>query len=215
MKAVGGIIFDCDGVLFESRQANLAYYNEVFGRLNLPLVDADDPVKAHICHTAASPDVFASLLGPERSSEALACAATLDYRQFVPLMTPQPGVFEALAILSESLPLAVATNRGSSMEEILLHFGLGGYFRTVVTSRDVTRPKPHPDMLELVACRLGLGASELVFVGDSDLDRAASRQAGIRFVAYGGGTEGDVMIDHHCELVELLGVAKPRTRPGI
>jgi HAD superfamily hydrolase (TIGR01509 family) len=205
MRTVGGIIFDCDGVLFESRQANLAYYNEVFLRLGLPLVDADDRARSHICHTAASPDVFAALLGPERSEEALACAATLDYRQFIPLMTPEPGMREALAALSECVPLAVATNRGASVVEILHHFGLNGYFSAVVTSRDVPRPKPHPDMLELAAERLRLGVSELVFVGDSELDREASRQARIRFVAYGDGTQGEMTISHHRELLALLG----------
>ncbi len=211
MNAIGGIIFDCDGVLFESRQANLAYYNEVFLRLGLPPVDADDRARSHICHTAASPDVFAALLGPERVEEALACAARLDYRQFIPLMTPEPGMIEVLSVLSAQVTLAVATNRGSSVTEILRHFQLSGYFSAVVTSRDVPRPKPCPDMLELAAGRMGLGASELIFVGDSELDREASRQAGIRFVAYGGGTQGDVTIARHHELLGLLGHAKSET----
>ncbi|NIQ97111.1 MAG: HAD family hydrolase, partial [Desulfuromonadales bacterium] len=42
MAPIKGVIFDCDGVLFESRQANLAYYNDIlafFGEE--PISEAD------------------------------------------------------------------------------------------------------------------------------------------------------------------------------
>lgn len=205
MNEIRGIIYDCDGVLFESRQANLAYYNAVLDHLGEPPVTVADREKAHICHTAASPQVFDFLLGPARAEQALSYAATLDYRQFIPFMTPEPGMVETLAALSMRMPLAVATNRGTSMVEILRHFGLAGYFQTVVTSRDVPRPKPHPDMLELAVRRLELKKHELLFVGDSELDREAARHAGIRFVAYKTQMPGEMAIDGHQELLTVIG----------
>lgn len=204
MNGIRGIIYDCDGVLFESRAANLAYYNAVLRQLGEPLVAAEDRIKAHLCHTAASPEVFAGLLGTERVEEALACAATLDYRRFIPFMTPEPGMVDTLAVLSAQMPLAVATNRGTSMPEILQHFSLGQYFQAVVTSRDVERPKPYPDMLELAARRLGLRNNELLFVGDSELDCAAAARAGIRFAAYKGDLPGELKIGSHSELAALF-----------
>lgn len=204
MNGIRGIIYDCDGVLFESRAANLAYYNAVLQQMGEPSIAVDDRGKTHLCHTAASPEVFAALLGPERLREALACAASLDYRRFTPFMTPEPGLVEALAALSAQMPLAVATNRGTSMSEILRHFGLSQYFHTVVTSRDVARPKPHPDMLELAARRLGLRESELLFVGDSELDCVAAAQAGIRFAVYKGDLPGELKIASHSELAALF-----------
>jgi HAD superfamily hydrolase (TIGR01509 family) len=199
-----GIIFDCDGVLFESRQANLAYYNKVLAHFGEAPVLAEDNELAHLCHTAASPQVLLQLLGPDRHSQALAYAATFNYRGFIPYMIPEPGLHQALDRLASRLPLAIATNRGTSMVEILEHFGLTHFFQAVVTSRDVHRPKPHPDMLLLAAERLGLATDELLFVGDSELDRLAAAAAGIRFVAYQGGVPGDVQIDGHAELVEML-----------
>lgn len=204
MNGIRGIIYDCDGVLFESRAANLAYYNAVLLQLGEPVVAAHDSAKAHLCHTAASPEVFAGLLGPVRVEQALACAAALDYRQFIPFMTPEPGMVETLAALSVRMPLAVATNRGTSMPEILSHFGLSHYFQAVVTSRDVARPKPHPDMLELAARRLGLRENELLFVGDSELDSTAAMRAGIRFAAYKGDLPGELKIRSHGELAALF-----------
>jgi phosphoglycolate phosphatase len=204
----GGIIFDCDGVLFESRRANLAYYNMVLDKMGETPVSEQDGDRAHLCHTAATPQVLETLLGPQRLSEGLAIAAAIDYRRLVPFMIPEPGMKEALARLSIHIPLAVATNRGSSIGQILEFFELGRYFRAVVTSRDVSCPKPHPDMLLLAARRLETQERDLLFVGDSELDREAARGAGIRFVAYKGSVDGDYHVNSFQELMALI-MAEP------
>ena len=74
MNAIRGVIFDCDVVLFESRQANLAYYNTVLEQFGIPPVTAADRKRAHVCHTAASPRVFEILLGPDRAEETIRMA---------------------------------------------------------------------------------------------------------------------------------------------
>lgn len=204
MNGIRGIVFDCDGVLFESRQANLAYYNTVLNQFGEASVQDSDHAKAHLCHTAASTYVFTQLLGEERTAKALSLAAELDYRQFIPFMTPEPGMKEALSQLAKSYPLAVATNRGYSMPSILEHFGLSQFFQTVVTSRDVEHPKPAPDMLHEAAKRLQCSPHELLFVGDSELDQAAARTAGMPFAIYRGDLQADVRLEHHDDLVKLF-----------
>jgi phosphoglycolate phosphatase len=204
MNSLRGIVYDCDGVLFESRRANLAYYNLVLDHFGLPRVAADDPERCQLCHTASSPKVLEVLVEPELLPAALAFSATVDYRQFLHYMDPEPGMAETLQLLARRFPLAVATNRGTSMPEILRHFELGRYFTTVVTCRDVARPKPHPDMLLLAAERLDCNAGQLLFVGDSELDMQAAREAGMPFVAYRSRLPGVRGIDHHAALVELL-----------
>jgi HAD superfamily hydrolase (TIGR01509 family) len=204
MKGVRGIIFDCDGVLFESRRANLAYYNAVLAQFDQPPVEDSDRERSHLCHTAASPEVFRQLLGPKRAVEALELAARLDYRQFIPLMEPEPGMQQALCRLAEIMPLAVATNRGVSMPAILEHFQLRQYFKVVVTSHDVPRPKPEPDMLHEASRRLEIDLSALLFVGDSELDQAAADAAGVAFAVYRGELEAVLQLGHHAELVELF-----------
>ena len=204
MTRVRGVVFDCDGVLFESRQANLAYYNVVFERCGFPLVEETQTDKVHICHTAATPQVFAALLDPEQAQQALAVARKLDYRQFIPLMVPEPDLHEVLQQLGEERSLAVATNRGRGVKELLAYFGLDQFFATVVSSADVSRPKPYPDMLLLAAERLGLHCSELLFVGDSELDGQAAEQAGIPFVCYKNSFNGQQSVNGHRDLLALL-----------
>ena len=207
MRGIAGIVFDCDGVLFESRAANLAYYNTILEAFGAPPVDPGDGKRAHLCHTAASPEVFRVLLGEARVDAALEAARLLDYRRFIPAMQPEPGMTAALAGLSARLPLAVATNRGSSMREILEHFDLSGYFRAVVTSHDVARPKPYPDMLIEAARQLALEPAQILFVGDSELDQAAAAAAGVCFAAYRNDLEAELKIDGHQQLLRLFGEA--------
>lgn len=196
-----GIIFDCDGVLFESRRANLEYYNSVLARFGIAPITEADKSQADLCHTAASPEVFRALLGEDLVAEALEIASMMNYRDFIPFMTPAEDLEEALAVLSRQQVLAVATNRGNSMAEILVHFGLQNYFRVVVTSKDVARPKPAPDMLQLACRRLGVRPEDLLFVGDSILDQQAAAEAGMPFVAFGNTLPGAPTIRHHRELL--------------
>ena len=206
MKVTRGVIFDCDGVLFESRTANLAYYNAVLDNFGVaPVIDDEnDRQRAHLYHTASSPIVFSQLLGDERVDTALSFAATLGFQQFMPYMTPEPGLREVLTTLSENALLAVATNRGDSMHEILEHFELRQHFSVIVTSRDVERPKPYPDMLQLAAQQLRVNIDELVFVGDSNLDQEAAQGAGMRFIGYQNSFPRERCVTHLHELPELI-----------
>lgn len=199
-----GIIFDCDGVLFNSHAANLAYYNHILGDLGHPLV-VEGSSEAQICHTAASPEVFRILLGESRRDEALEAAENVDYRIFIPLMHPEPGMHETIAELSEKHPLGIATNRGRSMPELLEHFGLARYFSAVVTCRDVARPKPAPDMVSRAVDLLGGERERFLFVGDSELDYRAASGAGVPFVAYKWdcGGAGSYRADSFRQLHEL------------
>lgn len=210
MSRIEAIIFDCDGVLFESRNANLAYYNKILDRFSYRPVTADQEERAHLCHTASSSDVLAVLLKPQDLQLALDYAATLDYREFIPHMQPEPHLTFVLEQLSRNYPLAVATNRGVSIVPILSHFGVEKYFSTVITSRDVARPKPAPDMLLLASERLETLPERCLFIGDSELDQQAAGSAKVRFAAYGGLVSGELSLQNHLQLLDFLSPSQPK-----
>ncbi len=204
MTDLRAIIFDCDGVLFESHRANLAYYNRIFSEFDYSLVSDPLSVEAHICHTASSPVVLAELMRESDVDAALSFAQGIDYREFIPLMTESPGLKSALGRLSAKFPLAVATNRGNSMQEVLRHFDLAQFFEVVVTSRDVEKPKPAPDMLLLAARRLGRSPGDCLFIGDSELDRIAATEGSMPFVAFGEALRVGRRVNTHTELAKML-----------
>lgn len=204
MTNLEAIIFDCDGVLFDSHNANLAYYNRIFSHFGSPLVSDPLSPQAQICHTASTPVVLGSLLDPSDVKAALQFAQELDYREFIPLMTESAGLKVALKRLGSEMPLAVATNRGNSMQEVLGHFDLAQYFEVIVTSRDVEKPKPAPDMLLLAARQLGFMPQHCLFVGDSELDRLAAEDAVMPFVAYGENIDIKCKVSSHDDLAFML-----------
>ena len=207
MKEVRAIIYDCDGVLFDSHTANLAYYNRILSAFSYPLVTDENKDAAHLCHTASSPQVLAGLMQPEDVASALDYAAGLDYRDFIPLMKPMPHLHHSLEIVAEHYPLAIATNRGSSVVPVLEHFDLRDFFPVVITSRDVNSPKPAPDMLFLAAEQLGHKPHSCLFIGDSELDEAAARAGAFHFVGYGSGfvqKEDGRAVGDHLQLLDHL-----------
>ncbi len=204
MNQIEAIIFDCDGVMFESRQANLAYYNRILGEFSYPLVSAEQQELAQMCHTASTKVVLANLLRHEDFAPALDFSATLDYREFIPQMEPESNLTELLQQLTDRYPLAIATNRGKSILAVLDHFNLHDYFSAVVTSHDVERPKPAPDMLFLVAETLIIKPEKCLFIGDSELDKLAAGEANMQFVGYGGEVSGMISVSNHLELLAYL-----------
>jgi len=198
------IIFDCDGVLFESYNANLAFYNKIFSEFSYPLIVDPLSSEAHICHTASSPGVLAQLMRESDVAAALSFAQRIDYREFIPLMTESYGLKPSLERLMDIYPLAVATNRGSSMQDVLEHFELAQFFDVVVTSRDVKEPKPAPDMLLLAADLLGTLPQECLFVGDSELDQMAASEGKMNFVAFGETLKVGRRVNSHLELARML-----------
>lgn len=213
MSSIEGVIFDCDGVLFESREANLAYYRRILEKFSYQPVVVEQKELAHLCHTASSADVLAVLVKPQDLQHALDYAATLDYREFIPYMQPEPHLAFVLEKLALDYPLAVATNRGASVEAILTHFGFEHYFSAIITSRDVKRPKPAPDMLLLASERLKMAPENCLFIGDSELDQQAAAGAKVRFAGYGGLESGELVLQNHLQLLDYLPAAQKNREP--
>jgi pseudouridine-5'-monophosphatase len=84
-------------------------------------------------------------------------------------LAPMPGVIELLARLSEAgLPAAVATSALPEYAEFVLYqLDLKRHFQFVLTSADVKRGKPDPEVYLLASCRLGLSPAQIMVLEDS------------------------------------------------
>lgn len=178
------VIFDCDGVLFDSWRANVAYYNAVLRRMGLGPLDAEWERRVHFL---ASAQVYDEMFGAgsERAALARQAAAEIDYSPFFELMRPVPGLHDVLAELAKRYRLAMATNRGTTVQEVVDRFGLRPYLSLAVGVRDVRRPKPHPDLIVRCLEHFTVPPEEAAYVGDAESDRLAARAAGVTFVAVG------------------------------
>jgi len=200
------VIYDCDGVMFDSFEANLAFYDRIMTMLGRPVLDRKNEEQMRVLHTYANRDVLAWFFpSGEEFVAAVQAASAIDYREMVPFMRLEEGFIETLEALKPKVSLAVCTNRSTSMDMVLESFGLTSYFGCVMTASRVANPKPHPEPLFKVLEHYRIGPSEALFVGDSEVDRQAAAAAGVPFVAYRAGMAAMARIDRHEEILGLLG----------
>jgi phosphoglycolate phosphatase len=201
--AVRAIIFDCDGVLFDSWRANVRYYNAVLTELGRPPLDSEGE---RLAHALSTPQLFERLFDgdPALIERARALAREVDYGPFYRWMEPAPGLYQLLAELKPRYHLAMATNRGITLAGVVRYFELARLLDIAVGIYDVPRPKPFPDMIEKCLQHFGIAAHEAVYVGDSPSDLEAARAAGTRFIAVGDLPGAPVRIERLGELPAVL-----------
>ena len=204
------VILDCDGVLFHSANANVAFYDSILAELgHLPL----DAHGRELCHRLSGPQLWDHLFGADSVLHARAkeVAARHDYGPFYPLMEPVLELEETLARLSGHCPLALATNRGRTVAGVIRHFGLDRFFSIWLGILDVPRAKPAPDLLVACLQRAEVPADAAVFVGDTSVDYEAATAAGVAFVGIGANSGSAEPIRDLRDLPPLLGVPLVRT----
>jgi HAD superfamily hydrolase (TIGR01509 family) len=96
-----------------------------------------------------------------------------------------PGVHELLDRLeSQGIPKAIATSSTASyIDVVFAPHGLLNRFAFVLTCEDVTNGKPHPEVYEKAAARLGHTPAEMVVIEDSIHGVSAAKAAGAQCIA--------------------------------
>ncbi len=178
------IIFDCDGVMFDSRLANKEFYNTLLGKFGHPPMNEDELEYVHI-HTVQNAITHIFRNHPETSiADVYAFRKTISYKQFLPFLKMEADLIEFLDRVKSRYHLAISTNRGDTMEPLLKTFGLQGYFQKVMTSLNTKKPKPAPDALLEILAYFTCCPDEAIFIGDSILDRQHSGACGVPLIGF-------------------------------
>jgi HAD superfamily hydrolase (TIGR01509 family) len=103
------------------------------------------------------------------------------YRRRVPLL---PHAVETVRALAERWPLAVASSANRPLIDLVLELtGMAGLFRATVSSEEVPRGKPEPDVYIEAARRLDVVPGRCAAVEDSTNGIRSARAAGMRVIA--------------------------------
>ena len=199
------VIYDCDGVLFDSFEANTKLYNDLCALVGRVPLKEEEMRYVH-SHTVFEAIHF--IFGKENDLErkALELIKQVDLRNYVGYLKVEPHLFETLEKLREKgIFRVINTNRTTSMKHIMERFNLEPYFDMVVTALDVKNPKPHPESLEKIIGALRLKKEEAVFVGDSDVDKQTAGSSGVTFIAYKNREiANDLLIEDHLGILSLI-----------
>jgi HAD superfamily hydrolase (TIGR01509 family) len=181
---IKAVVFDMDGVLIDSEP--------VWERVRRKFVDdrggrwPDDAQDRMMGMSTAEWSAYLSAdfglrLSAPRVAELVTAAMAAEYQAHLPLL---PGAVDTVRELSARYPLAVASSAPRSLIEAVLDAsGLRPAFAAAVSSEEVARGKPAPDVYREATARLGVPASACVAVEDSSNGLRSAAAAGLAVIA--------------------------------
>jgi HAD superfamily hydrolase (TIGR01509 family) len=126
-------------------------------------------------------DALGVPMEPEEISAAVVEGLKTYYRRRVPLL---PHAVETVRALAQRWPLALASSANRPLIDLVLALsGMAGLFRATVSSEEVPRGKPAPDVYLEAARRLEVAPEQCVAVEDSTNGIRSASAAGMRVVA--------------------------------
>jgi len=204
MNNIKAVIFDCDGVMFDTADLNRHYYNQILNHFGYN--DMTDKQFSFVhAHTV---DNSISYLFKDKNvdfKDIELYRQNMDYKYYLKFMKFEENLIELLCFLKPDYKTAIATNRSNSMSIVLDEFKLNEYFDIVVTSSDVNNPKPYPDQLIKIINFFKLKPEQVLYIGDSNVDESASQKANVNFVAYKNkNLKANYHIDNLIQLITIL-----------
>ena len=120
-------------------------------------------------------------LEPDAISELVVERLLDSYRRRLPLL---PGAIEAVERLAGRWPLGLASSSNREVIDLVLaESGLEPRFRVTVSSEEVARGKPAPDVYDEAARRLGVAPDACVAIEDSENGIRSAHAARMRVIA--------------------------------
>ncbi len=181
---IEAVVFDLDGVLLDTEQV----WDEVRERLAAERGGRYDAKAQRAMMGMSSPEwsrYMNEVVGipdpPEEINAEVVRRLLVRYRERLPLL---PGAVETVERLARRWPLAVASSSNRELiEEFLSVSGLRTCFRAWVSSEEVPRGKPAPDVFLEAARRLGVPPQRCTAIEDSANGLRAAKAAAMRVVA--------------------------------
>ena len=177
------VLFDWDGTLLDSFQADANAYMYMFGALGMRWSIAE--LKRHY-----SPNwhhVYRAARLPRDKWEEADRLWRLFYRKQQPKL--QPGARQVLRKLDQRFKLAlVSSGSRSRVRRQLREHNVSAMFLTKICSEDAPRRKPHPAPLRMALDQLRALPQTSVYIGDAPEDIQMAHRAGVRAIGVLGGS---------------------------
>ncbi len=181
---ISAVIFDLDGVLVDSEQVwddvryefAVAQGGRWSERAQQDMMGMSSPEWSRYMH-----DEVGIPMEPSVISAQVVDLVNDRYRERVPLL---PGAVEAVQRLAAHWPLGLASSSNRPVIDLVLELsGLTGCFAVTVSSEEVARGKPSPDVYLEAIARLRLEPSRGAAIEDSSKGLRSAAAAGLHVVA--------------------------------
>jgi len=179
---VSFVIFDLDGVLVDSEQVWDESRKAVVAEHGGEWTDSATTDMLGMS-SKEWPVYLIGELGVPLSVEAINAAVVdamlREYREHLPLL---PGAREAVARMADAFTLGLASSSNRPIIDVVLHeMGVTERFKATVSSEEVARGKPAPDVYQEALRRIG--ADTATAIEDSDAGIRSAHAAGLYVIA--------------------------------
>lgn len=207
------VLFDMDGTLLDTIMDMADSVNHVLTVHGWP-VRTTEEVRNFVGNGAGK--LIERAVGGAAAPEELP-AIVAEYRAWYQTHSyiktkPYPGIPEVLAALEKAgVKTAVVSNKPDATTRALADRFFPGM--PAFGQREELPPKPSPALVELALAELGVGLGDAAYVGDSEVDVATARNAGLPMIGVSWGFRGreglaeagaEVIVDTAGELLEKL-----------
>lgn len=181
---IEAVVFDLDGVIVDSEhvwdEVRQDLAEERGGRwhdeASRDMMGMSSPEWSRYMH-----DVIGLEEPPDEINAEVVRRLEAVYRENLPLI---PGAVPAVERLAERWPLGLASSSNRGVIDFVLEVsGLARVFRVTVSSEEVPRGKPAPDVYLEAARRLGVAPERCAAVEDSENGIRSAKSAGMRVLA--------------------------------
>jgi HAD superfamily hydrolase (TIGR01509 family) len=181
---IEAVVFDMDGVLIDSEpvweRVRRQLVADLGGHWPSEAQDAMMGMSTAEWSAYLSAD-FGIGLTPQQVAAQVIAAMAAEYSEHLPLL---PGAIEAVRSLASRWPLAVASSSPRSLiETVLRTANLASVFTAVVSSEEVPRGKPAPDVYLAAADRLSVSPQTCAAIEDSSNGLRSAAAAGLTVIA--------------------------------
>jgi HAD superfamily hydrolase (TIGR01509 family) len=181
---IDGVVFDLDGVLVDSEhvwdEARRELAAERGGRWH-DQASRDMMGMSSLEWSRYMHDVIGLEDPPEEISADVVRRLEEIYRRKLPLID---GAVEAVERVSARWPLGLASSSNRELIDLVLELsGLAPCFRVTVSSEEVARGKPAPDVYLEAARRLQVAPARCAAIEDSENGIKSAKAAGMRVLA--------------------------------
>jgi HAD superfamily hydrolase (TIGR01509 family) len=188
------VVFDLDGLLLDTELLWHSSEQELFARHGAEFT-WDDKMAVIGSSSEFTADYFADRLGVarDRGPALFGEMAELMHGHLREQVHGRPGAVELVERLRGRTRLGLASNSPRELvDTALTTAGIGDAFDAIVTSDDVERSKPAPDLYLLACERLGVAPADALALEDSPSGIAAAKAAGLTCIAVPQFAETDV-----------------------
>ncbi|HCB35084.1 MAG: hypothetical protein A2W52_03585 [Candidatus Taylorbacteria bacterium RIFCSPHIGHO2_02_49_25] len=184
-NVVKAVIFDIDGVLLDSFEANLKFFQNLMKKTGYrPPTRKEFSALFHLSMMDTIRELTESISEEEiKKIWELGRSRKVEYD--VERLTMPDTAEEVVKELDKQYLLGIVTSRvKESVYESPKLAKLKRYFKVAVSYQDTANHKPHPEPLLLAAQKLKVQPEECVYIGDVENDVTAARAAGMRVIIY-------------------------------